>query len=51
MKIIMSDPNGLKRLLQAGDVFILDRGFQDVMEYLENEGYTVLMPALKGQQK
>ncbi|XP_025994034.2 uncharacterized protein LOC113004570 [Solenopsis invicta] len=50
MKIIMSDPNGLRSLLRKCDIFILDRGFRDVKQYLEEQGYQVLMPALKGQR-
>lgn len=50
MKCIMKDPHGLRSILKEGDVFILDRGFRDVKEDLENEGFKVLMPALKGQR-
>ncbi|KAJ8669457.1 hypothetical protein QAD02_000716 [Eretmocerus hayati] len=51
MKLIMGDPNGIRRLLKPGDIFILDRGFRDVKSYLEGLGFVVLMPALKGNQK
>lgn len=32
--------------LQNNDVFILDRGFRDVVEFLSNKGFDVKMPAL-----
>lgn len=32
------------------DVYVLDRGFRDVRKYLEEQRYTILMPALKGQR-
>ncbi|XP_043287510.1 uncharacterized protein [Venturia canescens] len=50
MKIVMSDPNGLIKLLKTGDMFVVDRGFRDVKEYLEELGFQVLMPALKGKR-
>lgn len=37
--------------MQPGDIFIVDRGFRDAVFDLENRGFIVLMPALKGQQK
>lgn len=48
MQIILSDPNGLRCILKKGDVFIVDRGFRDVKQQLEEEGFRVLMPSLKG---
>ena len=50
MKIAMEDPNGLQTLLKPGDICIVDRGFRDVASYLEERGYRVLMPALKGKR-
>lgn len=50
LKSIMDDPNGPSKLINAGDVFILDRGFTDVQNYLEERGFIVLMPALKGNR-
>lgn len=47
MKIAIEEPNGLGYLLREGDICIVDRGFRDVKDYLEERGYTVLMPALK----
>lgn len=41
---IMKDPNGLMKLLRKGDMFVVDRGFRDVREYLENLVFQVLMP-------
>lgn len=43
--------NGLKCILRRGDISILDRGFRDVKELLEEMGYIVYMPALKGKSK
>lgn len=48
---VLSDPNGLRSILKKGDVFILDRGFRDVKDWLESQGFVVLMPALKGKRK
>ncbi|XP_044578872.1 uncharacterized protein LOC123261347 [Cotesia glomerata] len=50
MRIILSDPNGLIKLLKKGDIIVVDRGFQDVIVYLEELGFKVLMPALKGKR-
>ena len=50
LQISLSDLNGLRSILKKGDIFILDRGFRDVKKFLENEGYQVLMPALKGNR-
>ncbi|XP_071581765.1 uncharacterized protein [Temnothorax nylanderi] len=47
---LMSDPNGLVKILREGDTFILDRGFRDVTSLLEEKGYKVLMPVLKGKR-
>lgn len=46
---IMQDPNGLCTILQENDIFVVDRGFRDIKEDLENRNYRVLMPALKGK--
>ncbi|KAF5299766.1 hypothetical protein FQA39_LY11436 [Lamprigera yunnana] len=45
LRTVMSYPNGLTKLLQPGDVFILDR-----LNFLESLGYGALMPALKGNR-
>lgn len=50
LKSILEDPNGLIKLLEKGDIFVLDRGFRDVVTHLENLGFKVLMPALKGKR-
>ncbi|XP_044586031.1 uncharacterized protein LOC123266063 [Cotesia glomerata] len=50
MRIILSDPNGLIKLLKKGDIIVVDRGFRDVIVYLEELGFKVLMPALKGKR-
>ncbi|XP_066595448.1 uncharacterized protein [Prorops nasuta] len=50
MKEVIDDSNGLSLLLKPGDVFVVDRGFRDVKEYLEEKGYQVLMPSFKGKR-
>lgn len=50
MKDIIDTPDGLCELLEPGDVFVVDRGFRDVEDHLEEIGYRVLMPALKGKR-
>jgi hypothetical protein len=36
---------GLRAWLLPGDIFVLDRGYLDVKDYLENQGFKVAMPA------
>ena len=43
-------PDGLKNILQRDDIFIVDRGFRDVRPVLEQNGFEILMPALKGKR-
>ncbi|CAH2100483.1 unnamed protein product [Euphydryas editha] len=50
MKEIIDSPDGICNLLEPGDVFVVDRGFRDVQAHLEDKGYQVLMPALKGKR-
>lgn len=50
MKEIISEAGGLSNFLQDGDAFFLDRGFRDVVTFLEEKNYRVHMPALKGAQ-
>ena len=38
-------------LLREGDVFIMDRGFRDLVDNVKERGYKYLMPALKGKRK
>lgn len=48
MKQILEDPIGIiKSLLRAHDLFIVDRGFRDAVDYMINKGYITLMPAFK----
>lgn len=47
---ILKDENGLITLLHGNDIFVLDRGFRDVLEELNELGFEVLMPALKGKR-
>lgn len=48
----LEDPTiAMSNILRKGDYFVLDRGFRDVKSYLEDKGFKVLMPALKGKRK
>ena len=51
LKHLLENNEEFKALLQEEDVFVLDRGFRDVVQDLEDEGYRVLMPSLKGKRK
>ena len=42
LKSVVEDPHGLRRFLKEGDVFVLDRGFRDVKETLEEQNFRVL---------
>jgi len=49
--MIKCDPD-FKNYFQQGDCFILDRGFRDVLDCIENEGIQTKMPPfLHGNQK
>lgn len=48
MKKVLQD--ALKTLLRRNDVFVVDRGFRDAVGDITKEGYTVLMPAIKGKR-
>ncbi|XP_058810551.1 uncharacterized protein LOC131675551 [Phymastichus coffea] len=50
MECLMQDPNGLRKLMQKNDLWVVDRGFRDVKEKLETLEFKVLMPALKGKR-
>ncbi|XP_076246511.1 uncharacterized protein LOC143186687 [Calliopsis andreniformis] len=50
MKIVLQDPHGLQSLMKRGDICIVDRGFRDIQSHLEECGFQVLMPALKGKR-
>lgn len=50
LRTIMTGSNDMQNLMKQGDIFIVDRGFRDVKAYLEEDGYNVLMPALKGKR-
>lgn len=50
MKVILNDPNGLIKLLKKDDIIVVNRGFRDVIVNLEELGFKVLMPALKGKR-
>lgn len=47
---LLNETHGLSSILKEGDIFILDRGFRDIKEALENKGFKVLMPALRGKR-
>lgn len=49
-KIILENNQEFKSLLRENDVFVLDRGFRDIVDDLKTKGYNVLMPALKGKR-
>ncbi|KMQ87194.1 protein disulfide-isomerase a6-like protein [Lasius niger] len=51
LKIVMSQEDGLSSLMKEGDIFVLDRGFRDIKNELENRRYRVLIPAFKGKRK
>lgn len=51
MKKVMSNPTGLSSILQRKDIFVLDRGFRDIVSFLEEKDFEVMMPALKGKNK
>ncbi|XP_076648087.1 uncharacterized protein LOC143356358 [Halictus rubicundus] len=50
MQIVVGDTNGLKTLMKRGDLCIVDRGFRAVKSHLEESGFHVFMPALKGNR-
>jgi len=43
--------NDLENYFQKLDVFVVDRGFRDSLEYLETRGYSTKMPSFLGKQK
>lgn len=51
LESILEDPESLSKVLNEGDIFILDRGFRDIKDKLEEKNFRVLMPALKGKRK
>lgn len=51
LDIILSDPEGLSKLIKKEDIFVLDRGVRDIKKKLEETEFRVLMPALKGKRK
>ena len=50
LKSVIDDLNSLRKILR-GDVCVVDRGFRDVKEKLEDETFKVLMAALNGKRK
>ncbi|XP_075589844.1 uncharacterized protein LOC142597771 [Dermatophagoides farinae] len=47
LDFLLQETNGLSTILRPGDIFVLDRGFRDVVPVLKKKGYKVLMPAFK----
>ena len=39
LKSVFVNPNGLCKFLKEGDIFVLDRGFRDIEEKLEEENF------------
>lgn len=50
MNDVMLDQD-FRNLLKEDDIFVVDRGFRDVVNKIEEGGFRVLMPALKGNKK
>ena len=48
---LLYENQDFQNLLSPGNVFVWDRGFQNVVSNLEESDYRVLMPHLKGQRK
>lgn len=51
LKNIVDNNVDFNNLLREGDIFIMDRGFRDVVNHLKEKGFKYLMPALKGNRK
>lgn len=51
LESIIDDHESLPKILNEGDIFVLDRGFRDIKGKLEEKKFQVLMPALKGKRK
>lgn len=50
-KKVLADPKSVFSLMRPGDIIIVDRGFRDVKNILEEKGFKVMMPALKLKRK
>lgn len=50
LKMILKESDSLKKLSEPKAIYVLDRGFRDVKNELEQSGISVLMPALKGKR-
>lgn len=50
---IFSSQDAVRNYFNRGDVFVLDRGFRDSKNYLEQQGYKVIMPKFleRGQKQ
>ena len=50
LKDILDNNTDFNNLLREGDVFIIDRGFRDVVDNVRKREHKYLMPALKGKR-
>ena len=48
LEVLLQETNDLSTILIPGDIFVLNRGFRDVVPVLKKKGYKVLIPAFKG---
>jgi hypothetical protein len=51
LDIFKNNINELENYFEMNDVFIVDRGFRDSLEYLETKGYKTQMPTFLGKRK
>ena len=49
IKQVLQD-TGHEFLLRRNEIFLVDRGFRDAVNYCTEEGYVELVPALKGKK-
>ena len=51
MKPVIEDPNGLCKFSRTNGVFVIERGFRDVVKDFKEKYFKVLIPASKGKRK
>ncbi|CAF0869461.1 unnamed protein product [Brachionus calyciflorus] len=51
IKMCFSQDKDLENLLRKGDVILLDRGFRDSIQYLENKELRAMMPAFIAKER
>jgi len=49
--ILANKINQLEHFFEKMDVFVVDRGFRDCIEYIESKGFTAKMPSFLGKKK